>query len=311
MRWLAAAVVLLVAPAASAHTGSTGEPLWDFDLWFVIPLCATATLFLFGTVNLWRAAGIGRGVRLDQQCVFWSGWLILFLTIVSPLHWLGERLFTAHMVEHGFLMLVAPPLIAYARPSGVMIWGLPSIWRRPVGAVFAGGFVAALWAVFGNPMVATVAQGIALWSWHAPVLFDWALESEGAHRLEHLCFFFSALLFWWSLLHGRGPGRGERARDGINIGCLFVTILHSGLLGALLTLSPHVWYPVQVHVSASFGLSPLEDQQLAGVVMWVPMGILYTGAALYFAYRWLSSAQGHSGGAADRNRARPSGILSA
>jgi cytochrome c oxidase assembly factor CtaG len=131
------------------------------------------------------------------------------------------------------------------------------------------------------------------------------LQSEGAHRLEHLCFFFSALLFWWSLLHGRGPGRGERARDGLNIACLFATMLHSGLLGALLTLSPHVWYPAQVHVSQAFGLAPLQDQQLAGVVMWVPMGVLYTGAALYFAYRWLSPGRGE---VADRSGAHPVGF---
>jgi cytochrome c oxidase assembly factor CtaG len=276
---------------------------WDFDPWFVTPLCLTGALVLFGTANLWRTAGFGRGIRLGRQGAFWAGWTILFLTIVSPLHELGEEMFTAHMVEHTILMLVVPPLIAYGRPNGVMLWGLPPALRRAAGAVFASGAVAALWTVFGNPLTATVLQGIALWTWHAPILFDWALRSEPVHRIEHLCFFFSALLFWWSLLHGRGAGRGERTRDGLNIGCLFVTVLHSGLLGALLTLSPRVWYPDQVHEAAAFGLSPLQDQQLAGIVMWVPMGILYTVAALYFGWRWLEPP--------GRNGVRPDGILSA
>lgn len=310
MNWIAGAAIFLFAPPAFAHAGAEIRPLWDFDPCFVLPLCVTAALFLLGTIKLWRSAGVGRGARIGHHCAFWAGWSTLFLSIVSPLHWLGERLFTAHMIEHGILMLVAPPLLAYARPNGVMIWGLPRLWRRGVGAFVASGFVAALWAVFGNPLTATAVQGIVLWIWHAPPLFDWALRSEPAHRLEHLCFFFSALVFWWSLLHGRGPGRGERERDGINIGCLFVTVLNSGLLGGLLTLSTHIWYPVQVHVSEAWGLLPLEDQQLAGVVMWVPMGILYTGAALYFGNRLISSAPRHWANPPTRKQARRTGIVS-
>jgi cytochrome c oxidase assembly factor CtaG len=147
----------------------------------------------------------------------------------------------------------------------------------------------ALWGFFGHPLAATALHGLALWVWHAPVLYAWALENETIHRLEHLSFFLTGLLFWWVLFHGRGPGRGERVRDGIGIGCLFITVLHSGVLGALLTLAPHVWYPAQVQFSADFGLTPLEDQQLAGVLMWVPMGAIYTAAALYFAHRLLAT----------------------
>jgi cytochrome c oxidase assembly factor CtaG len=80
-----------------------------------------------------------------------------------------------------------------------------------------------------------------------------------------------------------------RLRDGIAIVCLFVTVLHSGVLGALLTLSTRIWIPTQGVLADEFGLSPLEDQQLAGILMWVPMGMLYTGAALFFAYRWLTA----------------------
>jgi cytochrome c oxidase assembly factor CtaG len=108
------------------------------------------------------------------------------------------------------------------------------------------------------------------------------------HRLQHISFFATALLFWWVLLHGRGQGRSSRVRDGIAIACLFITILHSGVLGALLTISPRLWIPGQGALAGEFGLTPLEDQQLAGILMWVPMGILYTGAALVFAHRWLT-----------------------
>jgi len=307
--WIITAGVLLPASPAFAHSLDAASR-WDFDPWFVVPLCGTAALFLLGSMNLWRSAGLGRGVRWNHHCAFWAGWSLLFFAIASPLHWLADRLFSAHMIEHMVLMLVAPPLLACARPSGVMIWAFPRPWRGALGAIGASSSIAALWGVFGHPVAATAVQALALWSWHAPVLFDWALRSEAAHRLEHLCFFFSAVVFWWSLLHGRGPGRGERVRDGINIGCLFVTVLHSGLLGALLTLSIRIWYPEQAHVADGFGLSPLEDQQLAGIVMWVPMGVLYTGAALYFANRLISSALRRSAELASRNRARRTGIVS-
>jgi putative membrane protein len=311
MRWIAAASLCLMLRPALAHSSPVPEPLWEFDPWFVSPLLLTAALFLNGTINLWRTAGAGRGIGFGQQAAFWTGWSVLFFTIVSPLHWLGGQLFTAHMIEHCVLMLVAPPLLAYARPSGGMMWALPRRLRRPLGAIFAGSLAAALWSVFGNPVSATLIQAVALWTWHVPALFDWALRSEAAHRLEHLCFFFAALLFWWSLLHGRGPGRGERARDGLNIGCLFITVLHSGLLGALITLSPRLLYPAQVHHSPYFGFSTLQDQQLAGLVMWVPMGLIYTGSAMFFAYRWISFGQRRSAEEESGNNLRQRRVRSA
>jgi cytochrome c oxidase assembly factor CtaG len=149
--------------------------------------------------------------------------------------------------------------------------------------------VARSWALISHPVSVTALYGLALWAWHTPLLYTWALESTVVHRFQHISFFASSLLFWWVLLHGRGRGRSVRLRDGIAIVCLFVTVLHSGVLGALLTLSTRIWIPTQGVLADEFGLSPLEDQQLAGILMWVPMGMLYTGAALFFAYRWLTA----------------------
>jgi cytochrome c oxidase assembly factor CtaG len=114
------------------------------------------------------------------------------------------------------------------------------------------------------------------------------LENGFVHRLQHISFFLTALLFWWVLFYGRALGRSAQIHDGIGVACLFITVLHSGLLGALLTLSPRLWFPQQGLLAAEFGLTPLEDQQLAGLLMWIPMGTLYTCAGLFFAYRWLS-----------------------
>jgi putative membrane protein len=293
---LAALLLALLGAPADAHGLSDVDPgsLWSYDPWLMAPLYAVGIGFYVGTQRLWHHAGGGRGVSFRQVAAFWTGWLVAALAVTSPLHWLGERLFTAHMVEHELLMVVAAPLMAFARINGPMLWSLPGRLRPAAGRMLNLPIVAWPWRFVSHPMSATVLHGAALWVWHAPPLYAWALENTAIHRLQHISFFATALLFWWVLLHGRGQGRSTRIRDGIAVGCLFITILHSGVLGALLTVSPRLWIPGQGALAGEFGLSALEDQQLAGILMWVPMGLLYTGAALFFAHRWLTANGGHS-----------------
>ncbi|MHC2439886.1 cytochrome c oxidase assembly protein [Bradyrhizobium sp. USDA 4451] len=296
----------LLPSSASAHgLSDVSDPtaLWSYDPWLLVPLYLAGIAYYVGTQRLWRSAGGGRGVTYRRVTAFWTGWLVVALALTSPLHWLGERLFTAHMIEHELLMLVAAPLIAYARTNGPLLWSLTPSLRR-AGRLLSTAPLATMWAFLGHPVSATALHGLALWIWHAPPLYTLALENIAIHRLQHLSFFATALLFWSVLLYGRGRGRSERMRDGIGIGCLFVTVLHSGVLGALLTLSTRVWVPTQGALAGDFGLSPLEDQQLAGILMWVPMGILYTGAALLFAYRWLTVLQPASVSGTLRNAPR-------
>ena len=287
----------LLARPATAHGISDVDPgsLWSADPWLLTPLYIIGIAFYIGTQRLWHHAGGGRGVSFRQVGAFWAGWLIVALALTSPLHWLGERLFTVHMIEHELLMVVGAPLMAFARINGPLLWSLPSALRPAAGRCLNLPIVARPWALVSHPLSATALHGLALWIWHAPPLYALALQNTAVHRFQHVSFFATALLFWWVLLHGRGMGRSVRLRDGIAIGCLFVTVLHSGVLGALLTLSTHIWIPGQGALAGEFGLSPLEDQQLAGILMWVPMGILYTGAALFFAYRWLTAFGAKSG----------------
>ena len=287
----------LLARPATAHGISDVDPgsLWSADPWLLTPLYIIGIAFYIGTQRLWHHAGGGRGVSFRQVGAFWAGWLIVALALTSPLHWLGERLFTVHMIEHELLMVVGAPLMALARINGPLLWSLPSALRPAAGRCLNLPIVARPWALVSHPLSATALHGLALWIWHAPPLYALALQNTAVHRFQHVSFFATALLIWWVLLHGRGMGRSVRLRDGIAIGCLFVTVLHSGVLGALLTLSTHIWIPGQGALAGEFGLSPLEDQQLAGILMWVPMGILYTGAALFFAYRWLTAFGAKSG----------------
>jgi cytochrome c oxidase assembly factor CtaG len=280
--------ILSHGPAA-AHgdiTDAVGTAAWTHDAWVTVPLYTTALLYLIGSSRLWHHAGHGRGVHHWQAACFWSGWAILALALLSPLHWLGERLFVAHMVEHELLMVVAAPLLAIARPTAAMLWALPQYWRRAVGSWAQSGVIAVPWRLLRVSLFATILQAVALWAWHMPQLYNAVLINLTLHRLQHMSFFCTALLFWWSLFYGPARKRGY----GVAVACLFFTSLQCAVLGIFLTLSRVPWYPEQETFSSLFGLTPLEDQQLAGLVMWVPPGLVYLGFALYFAGQWISGA---------------------
>jgi putative membrane protein len=297
------AAVLLTAPAcAHGQEGPWTATLWTFDPWLVVPLYAVALGYWLGTARVWRRTGFGRGIARWQVACFWGGWVALALALLSPLHWLGERLFAAHMVEHCILIAVAPPLIVFARPTAAMLWALPKRGRSAFVALAHLRPVSAAWSALTSPVVATGLHGAALWAWHMPALYQLALLGSGWHRLEHASFTLTAMLFWWSLARG--------TQQAIKLGCLFVTTMHSGLLGLLLTLSPRLWCPAQTAMAADWNLTPLQDQQIAGLLMWVPMGCVYTAAALYVAAVWIGTASAHVSalGMADRSWAERSGM---
>jgi cytochrome c oxidase assembly factor CtaG len=285
MRALAALAALLAATApAFAHGAEehAAELSWTFDPWIVTPLLISGALYATGVAALWRRAGIGRGVRGWRAGCYAGGWLSLALALTSPLHWLGEHLFTFHMIEHEIVMAISAPLIAVARPIGAMLWALPQGVRARLGGAAKGRVVRAVWRTLTKPLYATILHGAIIWGWHAPPLFDLAVVDVLAHRLQHLTFFLSALLFWWALV--------KRADYSAAVGHVFITMLHTGALGALMALAPRVLYRAQTAHAAEWRLTPLEDQQLAGVVMWVPAGTVYAGAALVLAALWIRSA---------------------
>lgn len=277
---LAAAAAIAAPAAAMAHGGAPDAPPgWTFDPFVVLPLLASGTLYLVGTTVLWSRAGTGRGIRPWQVLAYSAGFLALAAALTSPLHWLGERLFTAHMIEHEIVMAVAAPLLALSRPLGAFLWALPRQVRRGIGRLGRTTAVRRAWSAVSRPAVATVLHGLAIWIWHIPSLFDATVVDITLHRLQHASFLATALLFWWALVRRSHPGTA----------CwhLFVTMIHTGILGALIALAPRVVYAGQTAGAAICGLTPLEDQQLAGLVMWVPAGTIYAGAAIAFMGLWI------------------------
>ena len=275
------------------HVGDT-RPLWaawDWEPGISLPLLASGVLYWRGLRLLWDEH-VGRGIRVWEASCFAAGWLITLLSLLSPLHAISEQLFVAHMVQHELLMVVAAPLLVVGRPIVPMLWGLPSRARRSLGRAARGGVTRGAWRAISQPVAAFLIHAAAIWVWHIPALFERTLTSDFVHALQHLSFFGTALLFWWTIIHAHAPGGRARAVSfGTAVLLLFGTALHSGALGALLTFSRTLWYPAYGFASASWGLTPLEDQQLAGLIMWIPATFAYLIAALILFTNWLRASE--------------------
>lgn len=278
----------LVSGVVAAHVldevASPGASLaWSLEPWVLACLGLSAGFYAAGFARLSQRAGHGRGVSPAAVGAFAAGWLVLVAALVSPIDALGSVLFAAHMVQHELLMVVAAPLLVLGRPLAVWVWALPPAWRSALGGFFHRSAWRRPWLLITAPLSAWVLHALALWLWHVPALFEAALASEFVHAVQHICFLGTALIFWWSVL-----GVVTRRHRGIALLSLFTTMVHTGALGALLTLSTVVWYPTYRASASAWGLTPLEDQQLGGIVMWVPSGFVYVACGLFMAGRWLS-----------------------
>jgi cytochrome c oxidase assembly factor CtaG len=283
-RRLALVPIALAATKVHAHGSVVIEaaPGWTFDAWVVVPLALAASCFALGHRRIAQRARV-RAALTARARWFWSGYTVLAAALVSPLHAAGERSFAAHMLEHELLMLVAAPMLVLARPLGILLWGIPRRTRRTL-SVLGRGAAGRWWCGLADPVVATTLQAAALWLWHAPALFDLALARDGWHIAQHASFVATALLFWTAVLDAR---RLEH-RTGIAIGCLFTTAIVSGALGAAMAFSASPWYEGYASLGLNaFGLTAAEDQQLAGLLMWVPGGLVHALAALVLLRRWL------------------------
>lgn len=283
--FMVAAVVW--ADIAAAHV--TGEPprpedfwaAWSLDPLVVLPLAAAAVLYGRGLARRWAQAGIGRGVKRWQAATFTGGMIALLIALVWPLDPMGESLFAAHMAQHVVLMNIAAPLLVVSGPVSTMAYALPRDLRRKVVLTAQWRPLRRMSHLTAGVLAATLLQQIALWIWHTPSAIEVALRDELVHALMHGSLFAAALLFWAAISHPRGLGYGR------SILALLVTAKLSGLLGAILIFAPRALYPVYVGRGEPWGLSPLEDQQLAGLMMMPSGGAIYLIAATVLAALWL------------------------
>jgi putative membrane protein len=260
---------------------------WTLNGFVWLMLGAGASLYVAGVRRLWRHAGRGHGIGVGETAAYAAGIASLLVALVSPLDYLSDLSFFAHMSQHEILMLVSAPLIALGRPMIAAMWALPVGPRRALARLSRTSPARAAWRFVSQPLIVLLLHGVVVWLWHARPLFEAAMRDEWVHGLQHFSFFVTAMLFWWALVFGRYGRTGY----GVAILFVFATTAHTSLLGALLTMGERVWYSVYDNRSPRVGLDALDDQRLAGLVMWIPGGAVFLIAALSLLLAWLGEAR--------------------
>jgi putative membrane protein len=280
-------VTLLLAHGVSPHLAEGLWRRWTWEPTTLVLLILSGALYAAGVAALWRRAGRGRGVRTWQAAAFYAGLLSLAAALLSPLAWLSELLFSVHMTQHEILMLISAPLLVFGRPLQAMTWAVPPPSRAAVVRAITTPWFEAGWHKLTGPTSAFILHAAAIWVWHAPRLYEAALGNSGIHALQHLSFVITACLFWWGMIQGRYG----RAGYGIGVLYVFLTAVHTSVLGALLTVAPWLWYPSYAAVAARWQVDALADQQLAGLVMWVPSGVAFIVLGLGLMAAWLGESE--------------------
>ena len=252
---------------------------WPFDPLVMLGLVTAAVVYTLGSTRLRRA---GRW-PLRRAAAFCAGTVALGVALLSPLDAVAESLFSAHMAQHLLLTVVAAPLLVVGRPVATWLAALPSGSRRT--AARARAAIAFVPRVLRRPLVAFGVVTVATWSWHAPTLYEAALVNEPVHALEHGSFLVASMLAW-----SVGLRRGRRDVSNAFGRALFLVAyaLQGALLGALLVFASTPLYSVHRGGPALWGLTALQDQQLAGALMWIPPAAVYLAAiaaVLFGAFR--------------------------
>lgn len=284
---------------------------WDWRLDVILVLALAGTLY---TTGWWRLRERTRHSRKRYQhrerrtahsrwplaagwrlAAYLLGLLFIGLALLSPVDVLGGQLFFMHMIQHLLLIMIAPPLLLVANPLPFILWGLPaslrlrlgralsvplhstSLFRRGLRAVTGSGFVWLFWVV-------------ALVGWHDPTAYNAALRDDFIHDLEHLSFFLASMFFWWRVT-GAGP-RIHKQRSLIGrIALLIGAIPPNMLIGLVLAFATESIYTYYLDVPRLWGIDVLTDQQIGGVIMWVPGSMMYLIAALILIARLLQAEE--------------------
>jgi cytochrome c oxidase assembly factor CtaG/cytochrome c2 len=280
------AITLCAVPAvALAHASDVGKPpevllrTFTLDPWVIVPAALLLALYARGFARAPARA------RSPARALAFVGALALAVaSLCTPLDALGAALFSAHMAQHLVLVVLVAPLIALARPGPLLAWAFAARTRRTIARASrplkpAAAFVA-------HPASAFVLHTGALLAWHHPALYEAALLDDRVHALEHAALAGTALLFWRALLHaGRPAGMGH----GLAVLYAFAATVQGAVLGAVLTSARVPWY--RAHTPEGFGLTLLEDQVLAGLLMWVPGGLPYAAAGVLSFLAWLRASE--------------------
>ena len=268
--------------------------IWAWDPGILIGLAA----WTFGYILLIGPArkrnGWGAPLRWERQASFHLGTLVLFVALVSPLDHLADfYLLSAHMLQHLLLVLVTPPL---------WLMGMPNGW---LDTYITPGFLQKFINRITRPVTAFLIFNGVFYAWHIPALYDAALFNENVHILEHLMFLAAAVIGWWPVL-GFLPKAAPRASYPMQMLYLFMMMVFSTGLGAIITLAKDPLYPYYLNAPRVLGSTPLpsfangprlwglsvmDDQLAAGLIMWVPGNMIFFAAFMIVLYIWFNSEE--------------------
>lgn len=279
-------VLAVLALPASAHSDARPalESAWSISWWFLLPAGAMLLAYLLGLGRIWHRAGAGRGVGAAELSAFVAGLLALFLAMVWPLDALGEWSLAAHMGQHMLLLAFVPPLLLAGRPLAVIAHAMPPRWSLALHRRCRHWYATGAQAL----ALACAAQLAVMGLWHLPMATAAALHSDGIHWLMHASFLLAGFWFWAALWHRvRDPGAGV----GPALVAIVVVMMQMGFIGALLTFSRRALYAVYVDRAPLLGLEAMADQQLAGLLMWVPACVPYLIGGLWLMRAGLRRAE--------------------
>ena len=279
--------------AAACFAGDAPPALWQ--AWTLSPLLlgplVLLVLYVAGVARLWRQAGVGRGIPVAAAGALLAGALVFFLATAWPIDAYAGWSLAAHVGQHMLRLAVAPPLLLAGRPLAGIAHALPRGWSQRLHAWAAPvhGWLA------DRLGLATVAHAGVLVVWHVPAAIAVALADPLLHLAMHAAFALAGMWFWiavWRRI--REPEAGVAPAL---VALVTVTVV-MGFTGALLTFAPRILYPAYALRAPLLGLDPLADQQLAGLLMWVPSCLPYLAGGLWLLVHGLERLRRQHGGAA-------------
>lgn len=264
-------VRLVMEPSiAPAHPLSPDQPfwrVWPLQPTFLIPTLLAALLYARG-LSRWPQRS--RAHPWWRTALFYGGLLTMVLSVNTPLHAISEHHFSAHMTQHLLIMTVGVPLVLLGAPTTPILRGLPRMLRHNVlSPLVADPIVRGVFRALTHPMTALVVFSVVMISWHlVPGWYDYAAEHEGVHEVQHLSFVISAGLFWWNVI----DPAPLHAPIGYLLRIVYVIAQATvqSILGAFITLAGEPLYHFYERATPIFHISPIDDQQLGGLIMWVP-----------------------------------------
>ncbi len=251
--------------------------------WSIHPSTA-AGIGALGALYWWRARREGRNPATYQVACFVSGLVVMFASLNGPVHDLSDDyLFSAHMVQHLLLTLAVAPLLLAGTPGWMLRPALRySVVRAPARALT-------------RPVMCFSIFNVVVAAWHLPVFYNAAMANHGLHIVEHLMFMATAVLMWWPLLSPL-PALPRLAYPGQMLYSFLMSIPMS-IVAIYITMADHVLYPAYASAPRIIALSPVEDQLLGGLIMWVPGGLIFTIIMTVVFFRWNARGEDSTAGA--------------